>query len=218
MILEDILKAGDTVFDVGANTGAKTELFLKYNVKVVCIEPQEKCLAELTIKFYGNNCVFIVPTALSSDGLPRMFRLANAPTLSTFSEKFIAQTKLKRFKNYEWDTPTKINTSTLDNLIKIYGIPKFCKIDVEGSEVEVLKGLSNPIPYISIEYTPELNDSALECMGILGNIGKYTYRYSEGESLSFSSNAWLNKEDMEEYLHKNIHHIDFGDIYARLEN
>jgi FkbM family methyltransferase len=217
MILDEILKAGDTVFDIGANTGAKTELFLKYNVKVICIEPQEECLVELTNKFYGNGCVTIIPLALSSDGLPRMFRLANASTLSTFSEDFIERTKSKRFKNYEWNAPIEIRTSTIDNLIENYGIPNFCKIDVEGSEVEVLKGLSYPIPCISIEYTPELKENALTCMNILESIGRYTYKYSEGESLTFSNDTWLAKDDMSEYLYTNIPHIDFGDIYARLE-
>jgi hypothetical protein len=146
-----------------------------------------------------------------------MFRLSSASTLSTFSEDFIERTKSKRFKNYEWNAPIEIRTSTIDNLIENYGIPNFCKIDVEGSEVEVLKGLSYPIPYISIEYTPELKENALTCMNILENVGRYTYKYSEGESLIFSNDTWLTKNDMSEYLYTNIHHIDFGDIYARLE-
>jgi FkbM family methyltransferase len=217
MVLDDILKAGDLVFDIGANTGAKTDIFLGYGVEVVCIEPQKDCLIELKVKFQGNSKVTILPVALSSDGSSRMFRQASASTLSTFSEEFIELTRIKRFKNYEWGTPVEISTVTIDSIIKTYGIPNFCKIDVEGSEVEILKGLSYQIPYVSFEYTPEMNSHALGCMGLLGGMGRYRYKYSEGESLKFNNNAWLDKDQMSEYLLSSMDNIDFGDIYAKLE-
>lgn len=217
MILDEILNINDLVFDIGANVGIKTELFLKYNVKVICIEPQKDCLIDLAKKFCNNNNIIIVPTALSSDGSPRMFRISDASTLSTFSENFVKETGLNRFKNYNWNSPIEIKTDTLDDIIKIYGIPKFCKIDVEGSETEVLKGLSYQIPYISFEYTPELNINAIECMNVLSILGKYVYRYSEGETLIYNNDTWLNKDNMLQYLLLNKMNIDFGDIYAKLD-
>ena len=40
----------------------------------------------------------------------------------------------------------------LDKAIEQYGVPAFCKIDVEGFEAEVLKGLSHPISTLILEY------------------------------------------------------------------
>lgn len=217
MILDDILINKKMVFDVGANNGLKTELFLRYNVKVICIEPQKKCLEELHKKFKDKD-VYIVPYGLSSNGENRKFRISNASTLSTFSELFVDRTSKKRFKDYNWGSPVEIETKTLDDIIDMHGIPDFCKIDVEGSEKEVLLGLSTSLPCLSFEYTPELHDVAIECMNILSLLGKYTFRYSEGETLEYSNEEWISKENIDKYLILNKDNIVFGDIYATLKD
>lgn len=215
MILDDILFGKKLVFDIGSNIGSKAELFLTYGVKVVCVEPQEDCLSVLHARFKGKN-VEIVPHAVSSDGTNRKFRISNANTLSTFSDTFIGRTEKDRFKNYSWGNPMDIKTITLDILIKRFGLPDFCKIDVEGSEIEVLSGLSTTIPYISFEYTPELHDIAISCLDILISLGDYRFKYSEGETLTSSLNNWVGKEEIVRYLIDNRGGIVFGDIYAKI--
>src|SRR4030066_1795419 len=101
MLLDGILNNKKLVFDVGTNYGSKTDLFLKYNLRVICIEPQAECLSVLHNKFKTDNVV-IIPKALSSDGKKRKFRTASENTLSTFSEIFIEKTIVDRFKNYVW--------------------------------------------------------------------------------------------------------------------
>ena len=41
---------------------------------------------------------------------------------------------------------------TLDAAIEHYGVPAYCKIDVEGWEFEVLRGLSQAVDLISLEF------------------------------------------------------------------
>jgi hypothetical protein len=217
MLLNEIIKDKHLVFDIGANIGNKTMSYLTYGVRVVCVEPQIDCLIELHRRFKTDRVV-IVPYAVSSDGQTRKFRIANANTISTFSEEFINETGKDRFRGYIWGNPTDIETVTLDSLIEKYGVPDYCKIDVEGSEIEVLSGLSQPIPCISYEYTPELHTNALKCLNKIDSLGKYTFNYSEGESLLFSNNQWLKKDDINSYLVTNIKNINFGDIYARIES
>ena len=43
------------------------------------------------------------------------------------------------------------------------GSGTFVKIDVEGFEYEVLKGLSTPVPYLSFEFVPECRGIAFNC-------------------------------------------------------
>ena len=57
------------------------------------------------------------------------------PLVSTFSDHW----DKGRFSNKYWDKSIKIQTTTIDQLIKDYGKPKFIKIDVEGFELNVLK-------------------------------------------------------------------------------
>jgi FkbM family methyltransferase len=216
MILDEIIKDKKLVFDIGSNVGAKAEIYLSYGVKVICVEPQKECLSCLYTKFKDKN-VEIVPYALSSDGSVKKFRISNASTLSTFSDTFIERTSKERFKNYTWEDPINVETRTLDYLIDKYGIPDFCKIDVEGCEKEVLSGLSYPIPYLSFEYTPELHDVAQECLSLIDSLGGYVFNYSEGESLEFSDTVWRGKEDFDNYLISTKDSIIFGDIYAKIK-
>lgn len=216
MILDDILKDKKLVFDVGSNMGVKADLYLSYGVKVICIEPQQECLIELHKKFDGKN-VEVIPYALSSDGGVKKFRISNANTISTFSDIFIERTGKSRFVNYQWYDPIEIKTVTLDSIINRYGLPDFCKIDVEGSEKEVLLGLSHSIPVISFEYTPELHDVAVGCLQVLYSIDNYIFNYSEGESLEYSLKDWIDKDDINNYLIDTKGKIVFGDIYAKLK-
>ena len=50
--------------------------------------------------------------------------------LSTFSEQW----KTGRFANQKWDKKVMVEVTTLDEMIKIWDLPQFCKIDVEGFE------------------------------------------------------------------------------------
>ncbi|MGZ5486530.1 MAG: FkbM family methyltransferase, partial [Nitrososphaeraceae archaeon] len=48
------IKKDDLCFDIGANFGRRTEIFLKLGARVVAVEPQDTCMKELQKK-YGNN-------------------------------------------------------------------------------------------------------------------------------------------------------------------
>jgi hypothetical protein len=48
-----------------------------------------------------------------------------------------------------------VNVATLDSLIDEFGVPDYAKIDVEGFDLEVLRGLSRPIPLLSFEYNSQ---------------------------------------------------------------
>ena len=93
--------------------------------------------------------------------------------------------KQKRFKNEQWNQTEQIEITTLENVISKFGIPAFIKIDVEGFELEVLKGLKTPVKNISFEYTvPEQLNKVLECIEQVNTISsQYLYNYSIGEEM-----------------------------------
>ena len=58
------IREGDLCFDVGANIGNRTEVFLKLGASVVAIEPQADCMKGLQRKFGRNANVTLLQKGL----------------------------------------------------------------------------------------------------------------------------------------------------------
>ena len=72
---------------------------------------------------------------------------------------------------FQFSKKTKVNTTTLNNLINSYGLPYFIKIDVEGHEEQVIKGLTHPIPIISFEANlPQFLEHSISIVKYLLNL------------------------------------------------
>ena len=169
-IFDDLITEGSLCFDVGANIGKKTGLFLSLGAKVVCVEPQKNCIDILSEKFKDNKNVKIINTALGEKEDELDIFISPSDTVSTMSRDFIETTSLERFKGIVWDKKEKVKVTTLDNIISEYGLPDYCKIDVEGYELEILKGLTKKIKFISVEFTPELKNKTFECISTIDEI------------------------------------------------
>lgn len=212
-----IIKPNDLVFDVGANHGAKTLLFLGHGARVVCFEPQPQCLVELRRMLAHNPRVRIEPIGLGETKKETLIYLGQADTLSTMSPEFIRATSRQRFHGHRWGEPYPVSIDTLDAMIARHGLPAFAKIDVEGYEYNVLCGLSRPIPCLSVEFTPELKEQTLQCMDRLLTIDSgYRFNYSEGESGRFHFPEFVSLPEMWGFLKQNNDFaLSFGDVYAQ---
>lgn len=216
MFYNKFIKPNDLVFDIGANLGNRTQPFFNIGAKVVAVEPQKECRKILKKKF--GNKIEIVPVGLGETEEVKDFFVANAHTISSFSTEWIESVKEGRFKDYTWAKPIKMQLTTLDKLIKKYGIPKFIKIDVEGYELEVLKGLTYAVDMISFEYTvPEQIQSVIDC---ISQIEKYNSEiecnFSTGESMEFALEYWQKTSDFKNSLtSSDFLTSGFGDIYVR---
>jgi len=216
LFYSSFIKKGDLCFDVGANLGNRIEPLLQIEAKVIAIEPQKSCYDYLNNK-YGKR-IILITKGLSDSEEVKKFYISNVSPLSSFSEEWINAVKEKRFKKYNWKKVVEIQMTTLDKLIIEYGVPVFIKIDVEGYELEVIKGLTTPVNLISFEYTtPEQTMRAIDCLTQIERVNNnIECNYSIGESMEFALGNWLPVNQMKEHvLSRQFIDSDFGDIYVR---
>ena len=217
------ISKGDLCFDIGANIGNRTEVFLRLGATVVAVEPQDICMQKLLNKYGDNNKVFLVHKALGAKEGKGNLILSNSHTVSSMSKEWIDCVKnsdmfFTSTSAFQWHKTVSVPITTLDKLIKKYGNPTVCKIDVEGFEYQVIKGLSQPVKMISFEFTPtsKFINLAIKSIKHLSSIGNVKFNYSFGESMTFALSNWVDKEKICNILLSIPYKTAFsGDIYAR---
>lgn len=215
---QQFLKNEGLYFDIGANFGNRIEPLINESIKIVAVEPQEECVKFLKLRFKDK--IKVVPKGLGEQNEVKEMHIADNPVLSSFSSDWIEKTKKSgRFEKYKWNKVRKIEITTFDDLIKAHGKPDFAKIDVEGYELNVLKGLSHPIAMISLEYAaPEGIDLIEKCLQKLDAIAENSIscNYSVGESMEWAGDKWYNLEEMIAYMRSpEFEATGFGDIYVK---
>jgi FkbM family methyltransferase len=199
------------IFDVGANIGVKTARFVARGARVVCFDPVPECLNALRSRFDGDPSVTIVPYALGAvAGTLPISICSGATTISTFSEDW----KQGRFKNMVWDKTLEVPVQPLDAAIAEYGLPDYCKIDVEGFELSVLQGLTRAIPVLSFEFCGEGLSQTSACLERLSQLGYHRFNFAYGEVPVMRHDHWLDAAKVMAELREHACTAVWGDIYA----
>jgi FkbM family methyltransferase len=211
------IKPNHLCFDIGANIGEKTALFLQLKAHVISIEPQQECINILKKRF-GKRVAILKKGVGEAIGI-KSFYVANNSQLSSFDDNWVNEMKEGRFKGSEIQTIEQVEITTLDNLIQTYGKPDFIKIDVEGYEKEVLTGLTQSFKYLSFEYAvPEKLHALTACLEILQKKYKnLTCNYAVGNGITtLALVKWIPIKDMIDFIQqKRFVLTDCGDIYVQ---
>jgi FkbM family methyltransferase len=213
-----LIRPSDRCFDIGAHVGNRLWVWSRLGAQVVALEPQPSCMRFLRRTFGRRPGVTLVEAAVgAAPGEATLWVSPRTPTVTTLSQAWIqAVRQADSFAAVDWQPGVTVPVTTLDQLIATYGTPAFCKIDVEGYELEVLRGLSQPLPIISLEYVPATKELALACIDQLQCLGHYEYNWSEGESHRWQRDHWVTADTMRAVLQGLQVNDNSGDIYARL--
>lgn len=152
---EALVLDGQTVFDLGANTGIHSLLFAKLvgpAGRIIAFEPLPANVDEInrTISLNGVSNVTIVAKAVGSDDGVASFKVG----------KHGKQGSLVGI-GCESGTSSEVIVITLDSFVEQSGVlPDFIKIDIEGAESRALEGFSRCVnrsfPTFAIDlHTPE---------------------------------------------------------------
>lgn len=147
------LKPGMNVLDIGAHGGRHTDMFREIvgaTGRIWAFEPLPHMAAHLRDRFAEAENIHIFEMALSDAVKQTVFKfVSNAPEESGLRERI-----------YNIDDPIieelTVSVSTGDALLSHVERVDYIKIDVEGGEIDCLKGMSKLLtrhqPFVSVEY------------------------------------------------------------------
>jgi FkbM family methyltransferase len=210
-IVRSLLPGTNTFIDIGANTGiycwVAADYYAKHdkgNGKVIAFEPQPDCALILNKTIYLNNWESIASVKKIGLGAqPGTLKLQVCGTGSSVVPNFL-----------EPGTPSiEIEIDTVDRVTEKENIKKidFIKIDVEGHELEVLKGAANGIekdkPIIFVEIAQNIHSR---------NYVNANYQKTLSWIIERGYRIWISENNTLKEISVDHHHKDGVAMYLCL--
>jgi len=212
----ELLQPGDLAFDIGAHVGNRARAMRAAGARVVALEPQAPFSAFLRLTL-PRDIRLVEAAAGGAETMEQMAVSSRHPTVSSLKTGFADEAgAAPGFEHVRWDSAQQVQVTTLDRLIAQEGLPRYVKIDVEGYELEVLSGLSQPVAFISVEYLPGLPDLTLSVIDRLMELGDYRFNPVRGEAGAFLWESWRDAAATKAWLSGLSPESSSGDLYARL--
>ena len=194
-LLKDNLKNREIIYvDIGTNVGNYLE-FMKKNFntkKVFCFEPIESLTKELN-PFLNKSRDKIFNIALSDKEKKKTFYIYEIPSQSSFYKKSNTYKSIQKIKK-----KIKIKTQTFDKIFNKNLKIDFCKIDAQGEDFKILKGMKNNlkkgnIKLLKIEIGFPLHYEKVpnSYLDILNYLKKYNYNLFSITKIKYQNNHIL---------------------------
>ncbi len=125
-------KPRDMIFDIGAYCGVSTYRFAKTvpDGKVVAFEPDPINYALLVRNIDRHQLSNVIPVCAAIAGQSELAAFSSEGTMGSLLRRHSSRTTLGSVKT--------VQTVSFADACEAYGIPDFAKVDIEGSEIEML--------------------------------------------------------------------------------
>jgi FkbM family methyltransferase len=207
-----LLPSGVLVFDIGANRGEFSAVFLSLGARVVAVEPNPDCVRHIQLTYPDVTVLGAVVGARG--GISSLNVSDEIDGISSVSEEWIAVMQREN-PGYvgKWTRRLAVPMVTLDAMIEHFGMPDYIKIDVEGFEQTVLAGLSAQPALLSFEFNSLFPGTTMKCLDAFAVDSRFNYALFDPQQFELSD--WVDTAHIKETLA----HLPFkdmsGDIYVR---
>ena len=208
------VRPSETVFDIGANIGEYTDVFASLGATVIAVEPNPACVRKLRTVVRRRPGVRLEEAAVGEVPGSAQLYVCSESLYSSMNAEWVHNSRsVKGYERVGW-TAIHVQVLTLDALAAQFGVPTFIKIDVEGYEREVLRGMSFTPRYVSFEWNAPMPHVAAECIHFLGSRG-FVFNCIHGRDLEFLHPRWLTAPEAERWLSTYVGTAEYGDMFAR---
>ncbi len=192
------IKKKDVFLDVGSAYGFYPRFLerLNLNINVIAIEPDYICLKYINdLKLFKNKKNKVINLGVFSKKCKKKLYISN----QNRGENSL-------YKNSIHDYQLNINLETIDNIIKNKKI-NFIKIDTQGSEIEILKGMRKTLKKkinLILEYSPsdlKIKNKSFDLIKFLKKNNFKIQRLDYGKFVN-------KKEDLIDINNKNLRQTD----------
>jgi FkbM family methyltransferase len=143
------------VYDVGAHRGEDTEFYLQKGFRVIAIEANPNFCSEISERFSSyveTGKLIVLNVAVANASGPIDFYIDNV--VSVWGTTNLEWVRRNSRLGAGHVTKMSVRAERLADIMNEYGVPHYCKIDIEGNDFAALESLANveePPSFVSIE-------------------------------------------------------------------
>jgi FkbM family methyltransferase len=192
-----IVTAGDLCFDLGSHIGNRVDVLTSLSCRVVAVEPHPFLASYLRRRFSANRDVVVDERAVSDEaGDATLHWSPSHLTVSSLEPGWVDSLRAVRAHNIAFTESKTVATVTIGELISQYGAPRYCKIDIEGADLAVIRSLPIPLSVVSFEHLPHRFDATTASLAALAKLANYRYNYFIRESHRFRLQDVASAEEL----------------------
>jgi FkbM family methyltransferase len=157
---EDLTMEPALVFDIGAHKGEDAAYYLSRGFEVLAVDADPRMIEVMKRTFRSalaaGQLILLNAAVSDEDGIESDFHISKNSEWSSLR-------RAASNRNGTYQKSIKVKTRTVPSLVREYGSPHYCKIDIEGYDAVCLKTLSR------LEQLPVFISTETECLAEFEN-------------------------------------------------